>query len=126
MLKQEEAISSATSITLSLDLRNSNDRINKNTKSSKGNKKAVKIPNIFSQYIGQLIGGRLVTKGTPLSISIFGVSHRFLIVDIKNKPTVTLLVISSTLCITFTFTFNYNTNNIILQYFNCYNIQYCY
>ena len=89
MLKQEEAISSATSITLSLDLRNSNDRINKNTKSSKGNKKAVKIPNIFSQYIGQLIGGRLVTKGTPLSISIFGVSHRFLIVDIKNKPTVT-------------------------------------
>ena len=52
---------------------------------SRAKQKNIVIPNIFSQYVGQLLGGRLLTVGTPLSISIFGVSHRFLVQDIKHK-----------------------------------------
>ena len=83
ILKNEENVLSATSVTIALDSKG--PLLGEKAGNSRTKQKNIVIPNIFSQYVGQLLGGRLLTVGTPLSISIFGVSHRFLVQDIKRK-----------------------------------------
>jgi AAA family ATPase len=43
------------------------------------------LPKGFSQYMCQLIGGRLVTKGTPFSVSMFGTSYRCTVSDARGQ-----------------------------------------
>ena len=83
ILKNEENVLPAASVTIALDSKG--PLLREKAGNSRAKQKNIVIPNIFSQYVGQLLGGRLLTVGTPVSISIFGVSHRFLVQDIKHK-----------------------------------------